>query len=184
MSHSILGLPSGSGPDASSQPFSLPIRSALRSTHADGWSRGSSPGSAGIGGSGKTRKPHSPPPAPFSTPPPSCYSRAAWPGSHEFWTGLSAARRLFREQWWNRRSCAGGGEAAREPGRVGSPPDEDGGGKPEAKPVKPRCAPELFSGRPSAGENFSPTCGRTGTAPRRRPAILSPNLLILDGLLP
>ena len=49
-----------------------PTRSASRFTRAVGWSRGSLPGSAGTGGSGKTPRPRSPPPKPSSMPPRSC----------------------------------------------------------------------------------------------------------------
>jgi transposase len=75
-------------PSPSRSSESPPTRSASRSTRADGWSNASSPGSAETGGSGKTRKRPSPPRVPSSTPPPSCCSRADWPGSHEFRTGL------------------------------------------------------------------------------------------------
>ena len=51
---------------------SRPTRSALRSIRADGWSSVSSPGSAVTDASGRTPKPHSPPPEPSSTQPPSC----------------------------------------------------------------------------------------------------------------
>ena len=58
---------------------SPPIRSASPFTPADGWLRGSSPGSAETDGSGKTRKQPSPQPAPSSTPLQSCSSHADWP---------------------------------------------------------------------------------------------------------
>ena len=54
-------------------------------------SRGSSPGSAEIGGSGKTPRRRSPPPEPSSTPLPLCSSSANWDAHHEFRIGLSAA---------------------------------------------------------------------------------------------
>ena len=50
---------------------------------------GSSPGSAEIGGSGRTRKRPSPPRVPSSMPPPSCCSPADWPACREFRTGTS-----------------------------------------------------------------------------------------------
>ena len=65
---------------------SRPIRSGLRFTRAAGWSRGSSPGSAATGGSGRTRRRPSPRPEPSSTPLPSCSSPADWPEAHDFRT--------------------------------------------------------------------------------------------------
>ena len=49
-----------------------PIRWASQFIPAGGWSRGSSPGSAATGGSGKTPRPRSDPPEPSSTPLQSC----------------------------------------------------------------------------------------------------------------
>src|SRR5918997_1719367 len=63
---------------------SRPIRSASPSIRAVGWSRGSSPGSAAIGGSGRTRRQPSPRPEPSSMPLPSCSSSADWDASREF----------------------------------------------------------------------------------------------------
>ena len=60
-------------PQSLSRSFaSRPIRSGLPCIRAAGWWKGSSPGSAGTGGFGKTRKQPSRPPEPSSTPPQSC----------------------------------------------------------------------------------------------------------------
>jgi len=63
---------------------SCPIRSALPSCRAGGWSSASSPGSTATADSPRISKPQSPPPEPSSTPLPSCCSFAASRGTHDF----------------------------------------------------------------------------------------------------
>jgi transposase len=76
-------------PASSSRSSGSPkTRSASPSTPVAGWWSASSHGSTATAGSGRTPRRRSPQPKPSSTPHPSCSSRAAWRGPHDFSDGL------------------------------------------------------------------------------------------------